>query len=58
MMFDSVYVFTKGLEAALLEGPELQIRQGEGEVEEEEQIEETGTYDKGQKTYDKVQKNI
>ncbi len=26
MMFDSVYVFSKGLEAALLEGPELQIR--------------------------------
>ncbi|XP_023327652.1 glutamate receptor ionotropic, kainate 1 [Eurytemora carolleeae] len=26
MMFDSVYVFTKGLEMALVEGPELQIR--------------------------------
>jgi len=30
MMFDSVYVFTKGLEMALVEGPELQIRLVQG----------------------------
>ena len=30
MLFDSVHVFAKGLEAASLDGPELRIRYGIG----------------------------